>query len=175
MARRIAGQLREATGGLPAVRALGLKLDEERTQVSMNLVDYRRTDVATAHAWVERLATQPVVDGDRLSGNPRPLLWEDVTADRTIGDGTFELQILTVEASEHADGVLTVHVPRADLMFVSDLVTPTRVDAYPRENHAALDRAFVAWLDSRGLAPTRILAMHGSGELTPAHLQKLRR
>ena len=44
------------------MRALGLKLDEERTQVSMNLVDYRRTDVATAHSWVERLAREAGVE-----------------------------------------------------------------------------------------------------------------
>ena len=44
VAKRIAREIREKDGGLPAVKALGFALPEKRqTQVSMNLVDYRRT------------------------------------------------------------------------------------------------------------------------------------
>ena len=66
IARRIAAQIREARGGLPGVKALGLRLASRGlTQVSMNLVDYRKTSPhrvvdAIAHAarrlgvdWVE--------------------------------------------------------------------------------------------------------------------------
>lgn len=43
-ARQIAARVREAGGGLPAVKALGLPLASQgRSQVSMNLVDYRQT------------------------------------------------------------------------------------------------------------------------------------
>ena len=41
-AKTIARRIRESNGGLPAVRALGLRVDGQ-AQVSMNLVDYRTT------------------------------------------------------------------------------------------------------------------------------------
>ena len=47
VAREIARAVREASGGLPGVRALGLLLPSQgRAQVSMNLVDFRRTSLA---------------------------------------------------------------------------------------------------------------------------------
>ncbi len=56
-ARDIARAIRESSGGLPAVQALGLPLEQRgRVQVSINLVDYRRTgidqvfDAVVAHA-----------------------------------------------------------------------------------------------------------------------------
>jgi glutamate formiminotransferase len=43
----IARTLRESSGGLPAVRAIGVPLESRgRVQVSMNLLDYRRTAVS---------------------------------------------------------------------------------------------------------------------------------
>lgn len=49
IARAVARKVRESSGGLPAVRALGLHLPSRgRVQVSMNLVDYRRTSVLRA-------------------------------------------------------------------------------------------------------------------------------
>ncbi|HEU5196076.1 MAG TPA: glutamate formimidoyltransferase [Methylomirabilota bacterium] len=48
-ARAIARAVRESGGGLPAVQALGLPLASRgRVQVSMNLVDYRRTPIPAA-------------------------------------------------------------------------------------------------------------------------------
>jgi len=56
-ARAIARQIRERDGGLPAVRALGLPLPRLAcVQVSMNLVDYRRTGLFEAFRRVEELA-----------------------------------------------------------------------------------------------------------------------
>jgi glutamate formiminotransferase len=53
-ARAIAGRVREANGGLPAVRALGISLASRGlAQVSMNLVDYRRTSPLQALRRVE--------------------------------------------------------------------------------------------------------------------------
>lgn len=44
LARRIAKSIREKDGGLPAVKAMGFDLPEQNlVQVSMNLVDYRKT------------------------------------------------------------------------------------------------------------------------------------
>jgi glutamate formiminotransferase len=57
LARRIATAVRERDGGLPAVRALGLRLPSRgRVQVSMNLTDWRLTPPAVAFAEVARLA-----------------------------------------------------------------------------------------------------------------------
>lgn len=57
VARAIAGQVRERGGGLPAVRALGIHLaSRDLAQVSMNLVDYRRTPILTALRRVEEEA-----------------------------------------------------------------------------------------------------------------------
>jgi len=56
-ARAIAARVREAGGGLPEVRALGLYLSEAgAAQVSMNLEDYRRSSPAAAVAAVRREA-----------------------------------------------------------------------------------------------------------------------
>jgi glutamate formiminotransferase / 5-formyltetrahydrofolate cyclo-ligase len=53
-ARAIARAVREATGGLPGVRALGLLLESRGcAQVSMNLVDFRRTSLPDLLARVE--------------------------------------------------------------------------------------------------------------------------
>ncbi|MEO7041734.1 MAG: glutamate formimidoyltransferase [Gemmatimonadaceae bacterium] len=54
-ARDIARTIRESSGGLPGVKALGLEVDGQ-AQVSMNLVDIERTSLAIAYAAVEREA-----------------------------------------------------------------------------------------------------------------------
>jgi glutamate formiminotransferase len=49
VARAVARRVRESGGGLPAVRAMGVYLASRgRAQVSMNLVDFRRTPILTA-------------------------------------------------------------------------------------------------------------------------------
>ncbi len=49
IARAVAKKVRESGGGLPAVRAMGVFLASRgHAQVSMNLVDFRRTSVLTA-------------------------------------------------------------------------------------------------------------------------------
>lgn len=49
VARAVARRVREAGGGLPAVRAMGVYLASRgRAQVSMNLVDFRRTSMLKA-------------------------------------------------------------------------------------------------------------------------------
>ena len=45
VARAIAGRVRESGGGLVNVRAMGVRLGRGTTQVSMNLLDYRRTPI----------------------------------------------------------------------------------------------------------------------------------
>lgn len=56
-ARHIARAVRASSGGLPAVKALGLPLDTEGiVQVSMNLVDFQTTSIARAYDAVAALA-----------------------------------------------------------------------------------------------------------------------
>lgn len=57
IARAIAREIREINGGLPAVRALGLLLPGRHlAQVSMNLTDYRKTNMVQVFDAVTRLA-----------------------------------------------------------------------------------------------------------------------
>jgi glutamate formiminotransferase len=57
VARELASAVRESSGGLMAVRALGLFLPSRgQAQVSMNLLDYRLTPPATAAARIEEEA-----------------------------------------------------------------------------------------------------------------------
>jgi glutamate formiminotransferase len=58
IAREIAADLREAGGGLPGVRALGLPREGERTQVSMNIHDARAVPLAKVVAEISRLAAR---------------------------------------------------------------------------------------------------------------------
>jgi glutamate formiminotransferase len=58
IARAIAAALREAGGGLPGVRALGLPREGERTQVSMNIHDPYAVPLAIVVAEVSRLAAE---------------------------------------------------------------------------------------------------------------------
>jgi len=56
IAREIAADLREAGGGLPGVRALGLPREGERTQVSTNIHDPYAVPLAKVVAEISRLA-----------------------------------------------------------------------------------------------------------------------
>jgi len=57
VAKRIAKAIRESDGGLPAVRAKGFELtDKGMVQVSMNMVDYSRTNLVQAFEAIRSLA-----------------------------------------------------------------------------------------------------------------------
>jgi len=59
VAKRIAKAIREKDGGMPGVRALGMELaDLGCVQVSMNLVDYRKTSPFQAFMRIAELATE---------------------------------------------------------------------------------------------------------------------
>lgn len=63
IAREVARSVRESSGGLPAVKALGLSLaGRGLTQVSMNLVDFERTPPRAAFEAVRREASSLGVD-----------------------------------------------------------------------------------------------------------------
>jgi glutamate formiminotransferase len=71
LARAIAAAIREKNGGLPGVKALGFALPEkEQVQVSMNLVDYRKTSPAQVFDEIARRAAEAgvEVDGSEVVG-----------------------------------------------------------------------------------------------------------
>ena len=58
LAKRIAKEIRESSGGLPGIQALGFELsDPPRVQVSMNVLDFHLTSLATVWREVEARAT----------------------------------------------------------------------------------------------------------------------
>ena len=78
IAKRIASKIRESSGGLPAVKALGLALRSRNlTQVSMNLTDFEKTPphvvFKLVKAEAERMGTQ-VVGGEVIGLIPRKAL-----------------------------------------------------------------------------------------------------
>lgn len=69
IAKAISRAIRESSGGLPAVKALGL-LVNGRAQVSMNLTDHTRTSLTTVMARIDELATEhgTAIDHSELIG-----------------------------------------------------------------------------------------------------------
>jgi glutamate formiminotransferase len=66
IAQKIARRVRESSGGLPAVKALGLAIaDRGRTQVSMNLTDFRQTAL---HIVFEIIQTETARLGIEIAG-----------------------------------------------------------------------------------------------------------
>jgi glutamate formiminotransferase len=68
LAKRIAYSIRESSGGLPAVQAMGVLLENPGqprcAQVSMNLVDWERTGISTVVGEIRRLAREAGGDID---------------------------------------------------------------------------------------------------------------
>jgi glutamate formiminotransferase len=62
LAKRIAGEMREANGGLPKVKAIGLRLENGDVQVSMNLTDFRVTGLEVAFEAVRARAAEAGVE-----------------------------------------------------------------------------------------------------------------
>ncbi|MDE3111571.1 MAG: glutamate formimidoyltransferase [Chloroflexota bacterium] len=97
VAKSIARAIRESSGGLPAIQALGFELsDPPRAQVSMNLLDTSVTSLATAWREVERRAR--AVGVDVLRGELIGLMPLDaalgVTADALRLDGLTRDRII---------------------------------------------------------------------------------
>jgi glyoxylase-like metal-dependent hydrolase (beta-lactamase superfamily II) len=118
-----------------------------------------------------RLASlSPDMVDDRFSRSPQVLSGETVEQPRRISDGSRSLELVPVHGSPHADGMLIVSIQDAAMVYVSDLVTPAPLDAYPSANHRALDDFFANWLRSSGLNPDVVWSMHGDEPLTAEHL-----
>jgi glutamate formiminotransferase len=97
LARQLAHAVRERDGGLPGVRALGMRLDSvRRAQVSMNLVALDRTSMQDACERVRELARAAGTDvarvelvglvpaGELSRCDPGFLAWAGIGDDQTI-------------------------------------------------------------------------------------------
>ena len=75
-AKRIAAGVRTTGGGKPGIRALGLQIEEEVSQVSMNLIDPRKTGIDEAFEEVARLAIARGIEilGTEIVGFPPAVL-----------------------------------------------------------------------------------------------------
>jgi len=62
VARKIARAVRESSGGLANVQAMGVRSESGRAQVSMNLLDYTRTPIHVAYEQVRLEASRHGVD-----------------------------------------------------------------------------------------------------------------
>lgn len=104
-AKAIARQVRESSGGLPCVKALGLSLDHRGVaQVSMNLTDYTRTSVRTVFEAVTREARargEQVLESELIGLIPEAAL-ADVSPEQLKLTGFSRSQILEVRIAECA-------------------------------------------------------------------------
>ena len=83
IAKSIARQVRESSGGLPSLKAIGVPLESRGlAQVSMNITDYERTGIGQAFEAVQSLAQQQGVDvdGSELIGFVPRRAWEGAAA-----------------------------------------------------------------------------------------------
>ncbi len=111
IARAIASALREANGGLPGVKALGLVLDSRHlTQVSMNLTrvprhlaDVPATTIPAAFRAVDREARRlgaRVLESEIVGLIPRAALGDAIAADLLMQDDPRD-RILEARIAEH--------------------------------------------------------------------------
>jgi glutamate formiminotransferase len=104
IARRIARVVRESSGGLPAVKALGLFLEDRNlAQVSMNLTDYQRTSVVAAFDAVVAAAAREgtAVSESELIGLIPAAALAGITPERVALRRFDTRRILEVRLREH--------------------------------------------------------------------------
>ena len=97
IAKQIAKEIRESSGGLPAVQAMGFELtDPARAQVSMNLLDHTVTSLATVWREVEDRANAAgvrVLRGELIGLAPLEAMLEVARASLRL-DGLVPTQII---------------------------------------------------------------------------------
>jgi glutamate formiminotransferase/glutamate formiminotransferase/formiminotetrahydrofolate cyclodeaminase len=105
LARQIGRTIRESGGGLPALKAMGVSLPSRGlVQVSMNLVDFRRTSLRAAYEAVEREAQKRGVNifESELVGMLPQAAWDDhICEDLKLSHGGAT-QIIEVSLAQQA-------------------------------------------------------------------------
>jgi glutamate formiminotransferase/formiminotetrahydrofolate cyclodeaminase len=104
VAKAIAKAIREKDGGLPGIRALGFMLEEQKmAQVSVNVVDYRKTSLATL---VQTVTAKAAEQGVEVAETELVGL---APADALIGSGAQYLKI----RGFHPDMILENKIAKA--------------------------------------------------------------
>ena len=105
VAKHVARTVRESSGGLPAVKALGLMLaDRDTAQVSMNLTDFRQTSITAAFDAVRTSAATygvDVLESELIGLAPEAALSAAIAAHVHLSDFT-EDRILEVRLAAQA-------------------------------------------------------------------------
>jgi len=97
LAKKIARSIRESSGGMPAVKALGLEIPQRRlSQVSMNLVNYKVTSVKTVFERITALTQEhggSVVESELVGLIPRDAL-EGISPEQLLLRGFDGTQVI---------------------------------------------------------------------------------
>jgi glutamate formiminotransferase len=107
IAQQIARKIRQSSGGLPHVKAIGVRINSRQlVQVSINLTDYRTTTMSQVMALVEQEAKRrgaPVAYSEIIGLAPTDALPESTSEslklDKTVQEYTLEPKILA--CSQH--------------------------------------------------------------------------
>jgi glyoxylase-like metal-dependent hydrolase (beta-lactamase superfamily II) len=116
----------------------------------------------TNRAFFEKtLATPARVSPDHLAKSGKKATVEGVGAKRVLTDGTRTVEIHHMAASNHADGMLIVYLPKEKLLSQADAFTPGPPNAPPP---AAINQNSVNLADNikrLNLAVDQLLPLHG--------------
>jgi len=117
---------------------------------------------ALAKPWFEAAFAQPRRNApDALSKSGRKPTFIGVDSKLVLGDADRPIEIHSLQGSVHASGLLVVWLPRQQLLIQADAYTPGPPDAPPPEKPNANHLNLVQNLERLGLAPQRILPLHG--------------
>ena len=117
---------------------------------------------ARAKGYFEAVFARPATLAPTMPAIPgRKAVFVAVDGKSVLSEGERSIEIHELKDSLHARGLLAVWLPREQLLIEADAYTPAAPDApapaVPNANHVNL----VQNLDRLGLAPKRILPLHG--------------
>jgi hypothetical protein len=116
---------------------------------------------APGRAYFEKVFAAPhTVNPDQLQKNPKPATVVEFTDQMSIKDGDDEIRLYKI-ASSHSDPMVIGHVVRGNVVWVTDLYSPTR-DKAKNEWMVEFDQA----LKKYGIKPTVIAGGHGGAAPT---------
>jgi len=120
----------------------------------------------------ERLFQVPrTVSADKLSQNPRAAVFETVSDQHAITDGTRTLDLYHIEGNGHNDGILMAYLPRERVLIEADVFTPPPPNAPPPSAVSAYTSNLDENIQRLRLNPQQILPLHGR-IVTMAELRK---
>jgi glyoxylase-like metal-dependent hydrolase (beta-lactamase superfamily II) len=92
----------------------------------------------------------------------------------SIADSTMEVQLIDVGENPHVEGMLIAWLPRQRLLYTSDLWEPQSERFFPSAARVPVMKWFARWLETSGLEPELIYAIHGSARVTPEQIALIR-